>query len=227
MISLLFLPQVQLFLITNITTAIIAIGTELPKTGKMVLIAISFLTYLFMIINVFVDGGFINHIIFYLNCSITAMIILVLVEILLETNQKITPTLIFIGLGLYIVVYIVIFVLLNRVVSYILGVLDNLMEDNVNLDKFRFKSVRKFLRYTIIGFDKAHPVCINFSLFKKAIEKWPNDIRIWTCFAKFVAIYPEETQTLALICQRIMANHIKGSVSKNILEQGMNLMTPI
>ena len=75
-----------------------------------------------------------------------------------------------------------------------LAILDAILEDETNFDIIR--NPVQFQNICVAGFSVGHPACVNWIFPQLAVKKWPEDIRTWYTYAKFVAIYPEETYIL-------------------------------
>ncbi|EAX99452.1 hypothetical protein TVAG_052950 [Trichomonas vaginalis G3] len=59
-----------------------------------------------------------------------------------------------------------------------------------------------------------HPTCMDYSIFKMAINEWPQSLDVWMVYAKFSAIYPELTLNLVFIDQNITMLKFRNSLSQ-------------
>ena len=108
----------------------------------------------------------------------------------------------------------------KRFLKYLL-ILDSWL-DNGNIEEcYDYKIA---LRCGINGLSIAHPICIDWSVFKMVINKWPEVPEGWIIFAKFVAIYPEESSLLSYISQQIDKKCPKKSFSKQISMQMLSIL---
>ena len=98
-------------------------------------------------------------------------------------------------------------------------VLDHFLDDEGVIDSIT--SVNKFVNLAIAGFRGAHPICVSWQFMKMGVEKWPKEGMIWFIYAKFVAVYPEETRNLSWIFRTIIANRVKGRATT--IKQLMNI----
>ncbi|OHS97016.1 Adenylate and Guanylate cyclase catalytic domain containing protein [Tritrichomonas foetus] len=55
-------------------------------------------------------------------------------------------------------------------------------------------------------------------------ERFPKSLQVWIIFAKFTAIYPEESQQLSFIIHGMMKNRMKGSFAKHTILQIMAII---
>ncbi|EAX88598.1 Adenylate and Guanylate cyclase catalytic domain containing protein [Trichomonas vaginalis G3] len=65
------------------------------------------------------------------------------------------------------------------------------------------KSKGKFRQIVGTGFRFNHSVCLDFTIFKAAVEKWSDDLNMWYLYAKFAAIYPEMNSQLMFIANNM------------------------
>ncbi|OHT13089.1 hypothetical protein TRFO_03529 [Tritrichomonas foetus] len=102
-----------------------------------------------------------------------------------------------------------------------LTLLDRIDEANEVFDEV--KSPSQFEILALNGMLTAHPVCLSWTIFRLAVDRWPNSIHAWFDYAKFIAIYPEEMQTLDMILKNINSHNIKGALAKQTSQQIMML----
>ncbi|OHS98748.1 Adenylate and Guanylate cyclase catalytic domain containing protein [Tritrichomonas foetus] len=130
---------------------------------------------------------------------------------------------------LYIVSFVIIYFISNITTLFLwnrkktknLELLDEIIDEASYFDCIR--NVNQFVNIAVDGFYHAHPACINWSFLKLGLEKWPSHQMVWFIYAKFTAIYPEETQTLGWIYNTIINNKVKGSSAKTVKEQSVNI----
>jgi hypothetical protein len=98
---------------------------------------------------------------------------------------------------------------MRRRVQRDLAVLDEILDSDE--DCSLVEDPETFLDIAVAGMRVGHPICVNWILFRYAVETWPREPDIWYIFAKSVAIYPEETATLNWIQHTIVAERLKGA----------------
>ncbi|OHS97131.1 Adenylate and Guanylate cyclase catalytic domain containing protein [Tritrichomonas foetus] len=214
-----------IFLVTSITTILCAfVESQLaPKILTLVFLIISALVYFASVFVLVYYGGIINFVISccYGACCITSGIMCLAVgfSIILGIPGKMHFIIIF--AILLIVSFIIIMLIMGSIRTKRLQFLDEILDDIGNFS--RIKSVNQFINLTVEGFKIAHPICIEWQFSRQGIERWPNNPIVWYAYAKFVAIYPEETQTLWWIFRNIISNKIKGSAARTVKEQSMSI----
>ncbi|EAY02047.1 hypothetical protein TVAG_383500 [Trichomonas vaginalis G3] len=80
------------------------------------------------------------------------------------------------------------------------------------------KSKNNFKQILATGFQFAHPICLDLSIFKLAANEWKDALDMWSLFAKFCAIYPENSQTLQMIRASIASVKTKDKLVGVIIE---------
>ncbi|OHT00859.1 hypothetical protein TRFO_32377 [Tritrichomonas foetus] len=165
-------------------------------------------------------GGFIQKIITNALCATNGIcFIITVVNIILIIMKKPVHSYILFVFCFGWVALFILFIFINSKYSlHALSILDDIGD---NSDQFYhdIKSPNNFLNYIKIGFSNSHPFCINWSLCKMAVDRWPRNADVWFAFAKFTAIYPEETQKLEWIYITVRSAKIRGSTIQTIKEQ--------
>ncbi|KAK8881515.1 hypothetical protein M9Y10_004253 [Tritrichomonas musculus] len=218
-------PQTIIFVLQLVITVFTGFPETLTNktTFQGVMVMIAGIVYFVSILVVFYYGGIVSPVMTtaFLSTCITSGIFCFINAIMLFMNKK--ATLIFIIL--YIIIYILIFAgflyLWNKKRTKNLQVLDRILDDITQF--YNIKSVNTFINLAVDGFYVAHPLCINWQFLKLGIEKWPKNQMTWFVYAKFVSIYPEETQTLAWIFRMIVTKKVKGSEAKAVKKQSLNV----
>ena len=121
------------------------------------------------------------------------------------------------GQLIYIVILFAVFVLsfyfIHRRRVHILSILDDFYD---NKDGEAIQSAKVFKSILATGFTYSHPCCIDYDVFTFATQAWPEQLGVWSTFAKFAAIYPEMTQTLGVISKSIVANNFRGKIADTV-----------
>jgi len=223
-ISALSSPQMLVYYSTNSITLITAVASQLSGNTRTALVIIGGLLYLISTRIVFHDGGFVmlSTSKQVLASSLTGFLHTIGFLVLVYKGMTGTEAMIFLVFFTYIFFYIVASALIEKNRSKSFELLDLIENDNIN-----FASVSnpgQFLRLAIDGFVIAHPSCLTFECFKLATEKWPDNVNVWVLFAKFVAIYVEENQTLGWILHQMISHRLKGAVAKHVMTEIVLLM---
>jgi len=216
-------PPNLVFLITPMITSILAFGSLATKSLQIITIVFGIILYLFIHCSSFIYGGFIKPNVsgYLLATSTTSVFSLILFYldylIVIMSPFRIMFALCFI----WIVSYFAWFYILNKQETSYLQFLDDFLEKSSDISMV--KSPNVFLGIVNSGFRVAHPACINWSIFKQALDQWNDDISIWYAFAKFIAIYPEENQTLAWIFNSVVSQKLKGNAARSIKLQSISI----
>lgn len=223
LLCVLFYPQVQIMAGTAVVTAISSFFTHFTTIYKCVGCFLNAAVYAFLFFNRYIEGGFIRkkaNVIFS-TVSLSGCLISILCGVLSIVEKQIETSFIFIIIGVTIVIAIVMnFVETHRRTKFLI-ILDEVEARN---EIGYIKDFRSFMSLVIIGFEKAHFVCMNYQIFKDALEKWPENTRIWICFLKFLAIYAELGNETSLVTQQIQNAKLKGYLVKNMLHQSAILV---
>lgn len=86
-------------------------------------------------------------------------------------------------------------VFMKRRTEKILEDLKAFDEGNVTFDKC-FGNSLKFIRMVRVGFYHASPCVLKWKPFGPAMDKWPNDERIWIQYLRFVALFHDQNVRL-------------------------------
>ena len=207
-------PQNYLIGCTLFLTILLSVTNGLPKIAQVVLIVISYSPYTFLIMQLFRSASFIHesHQILVLTSCITSYIYNIgsIIALYWQPFAEIE-------LVIYVVILIAVFMLSTFLVHKFrirnLTILDTFDESH---DIEVIGTPKKLKTLLATGYTFAHPCCVNYSIFAAATAVWPDQLGIWSNFAKFAAIYPEKTQTLVVISQSIAANKFKGKVAETV-----------
>lgn len=213
-------PSNFIFIVTSFINILVGFASPLSKLPQAIILAIVFVLYAVSSFSVFQSGGFIefSNSVFILASSITGAGFTLLVFVCIILEKKAELEFFFAFLALFIVASIVSYFVLRQFQLHALRLLDIFPED---MDKFceLFKTSNQFLNICVIGFSYAHPVCCDMSVFDLAIERWKDKPGILFTFAKFIAIYPEETQKLDWVSHNVSILKLSGPLIRCMKEQ--------
>jgi len=216
-------PQNVIRIVTYSLTIIYAFSTYASQTLKLAICIVSIVLYLYSYRIHHINGGFIflNDSVFFMATYITAIISSIgsLTFSLLGIKGRLIHL-----VALAILFIILLFIsnaLIRKAESKNLAILDIVDENQCCLD---IETVDDVLGIALSGFRIAHPTCLDWKVFRHGLERWENDVNLWYSFAKFVMIYPEESQTLGWIYSSVFSLHLKGSVSRT-MKMGLKMIT--
>ena len=225
LMSLTSAPSNQIFLITIFLHMFIGFGSCTNQIMTIVILSFTFLFYVSSIVSIFYQGGFVylSTSVVILSSSVTSALFSILTLICFALKRK--------GELIYVFGFMVVFVLLTFVFYLILrgyrmrllAVLDSYPEE---MSKFIeiVRSKNYFLNLCLVGFIYAHPICVDLKIFEFAIERWKSDPVINFAFAKFNAIYLEETNRLIWIYFNVSLNKLNGPTIRCIKEQTLGII---
>jgi len=195
-------------------TSILSFGSYLSKSYQLVIIGLSCVLYLVYLWYLFQGTSFINdfHQILISSFVLSSILNCLLFCYLLKTNRTTNDAFVFYLVFITFIAYYLVSWFRKYKNNKNNEILDYIENDKEYFDSI--KSVNHFLNICVSGFQVAHPICINWMLFQYANEVWDKNIDILSVFAKFVAIYPEESKKLEWIQKTIISNKHKGSVAK-------------
>ncbi|OHS95866.1 Adenylate and Guanylate cyclase catalytic domain containing protein [Tritrichomonas foetus] len=218
-ISVLNNAGVYLTTVSYFITLITGIAAHLSQIPKIVLTIIAALLNLSLLLAIFMPGSFIknyhNRLIF--SASLSGGLHLFMVAIYLILGKHASQPQIFVFIALIIVSYIIAHFTLKKIELNQLVTLDEFIDNIENASAIT--SPTKMVQLLCTGMSNAHPVCIEWQLFNYAADHFPENVYIWPLFAKFTAIYPEETNLLSYIVRNIVAKKLAGSLAKNTVIQ--------
>ena len=213
------LPHVQkkILYITMFVTLIGQITARIGSLAAAFGSIINAAAYVFSI-TIQYDAGSIIHNssqALLLSGSFFGVCVSIISAIILFAGEKAPEFVMFIFLAIFIACYIVSMIMVKRKESSDLNILDSIIENDLTNV---VNSPKKVLNLVNAGFANAHPVCLDYSIFKDALNEWQTDIDIWFTFSKFVSIYPENMNELSYILNELVAKKIKGA-NKSLIQQ--------
>ena len=225
LLSTLHNPQLIVISSTYVITILSGISTYLSKIPFIILsiltaIAIGFTTYVVFLPASFVRSSDMRLV--FSTCVSGALNSLI-VTIFAAIDKKASLIVLFIIIAVFVIAMIASYPIIDNYEKGCLKTLDIIAEDQNVADHFHHPS--HLIRDVCIGYKYAHPVCLDWSVFKAGSEIWQKSGDIWSTFGKFVAIYPEENNLLSYIIHSIETKKIKGNLTKQTIAQGRMVLT--
>jgi len=153
-----------------------------------------------------------------INGSINLLLFTVFAKLGIVGNN----TLFFSLIGISVLSFIISSYITERRIHQHLVKLDQILENPSEFDSFN--SSQSSIKVLLSGLSMAHPVCIDWSLFRRITEKWPNDPIVWVTFGKFISIYPEESSILSFVLHTVISKQFKGLMIKQMISQSIIIM---
>ncbi|OHT13413.1 Adenylate and Guanylate cyclase catalytic domain containing protein [Tritrichomonas foetus] len=192
-------PVVYFEVSRYLTTFFLAVSMHVSKYPSAVLMLISSAIYFAAIKIVFLPGTFIHIIHQNLICASAVssgiMCILFAIYIFVEKHASFIEIVVF--FFLFILSYIAFVLILNHRNTEHLKKLDKIESQDMKIEDF--KNPDNALSCIITGMIYAHSICTNWVIFRSVTEFWPENLTLWVVYAKFVAIYPNESNLLTFI----------------------------
>ncbi|OHT02950.1 Adenylate and Guanylate cyclase catalytic domain containing protein [Tritrichomonas foetus] len=194
------------------------------KSVQYIMVAIIGVIYWAYIILPFYQGGFIHDIIqkAVITTNAASGILCFVNCYFCSTTKYSSIVMLFSYVGGWVIIYIIVHIIINRRSLKYLKKIDEIAEDTESFPIY-IKSPNQFLNIMKVGIENAHFMCLNWSLCRMAVDRWPKNQNVWYAFAKYVVIYPEDSQTLDWIIITLNSNKIKGTVIKSIKEQCLQI----
>lgn len=218
--------SILILLVNYVTTFILGFASQLEnqilwqRILKCVIMGISIIIFGASILILFTSGGLIrlSQIKFIAAAAISGSIFILIGIICVNITISANELILFVCASVYAICYFSFSWFINHHDTKSLLTLDVLVEATNFYDRY-VSSPPKASDLAVIGMRYAHPYLLDFQLFREAVDRWPRDATIWLIFAKFCAIYPEETQTLYWIQNSMINNNVSGTMAKNIISQ--------
>lgn len=131
-------------------------------------------------------------------------------------------------LGVVILVYIIYAIFFQRMEIKSLIFLDEMER---NPEEMRKVSVRRLNHIIIDGCNAGHQYCTSFNVFNDVLEVYPRTLDALILFAKFLAIYPEESHQLSWVlmrikrcdCSKYMKKYLTSQITALLMKRDISL----
>jgi len=163
-------------------------------------------------------GTFIEslHKVFCLTLAFSGLVNFGIVITYLIMKKKADEYIFFAFFGVLFLSYIISTGIIKRNMNRHLIYLDSIMDDDSLMSGIQFPSI---IPCIITGFKVSHPVCIDWTLLKYITDMWSTNIYSWIVFAKFVSIFPENSDLLSYIHHSMIKNRFRGPIAKQSIIQ--------
>ena len=208
----------NILLFTSLLSLISGIGAFLKDIPPIILLAICIVLYIFNGLYSLNSLGLVSQFYRYLlfGISFGGAINMLIGLIYIVTDKKAGEMEFFIFLAVVIIACFIGNLVISRNIRKQLLTLDFIYDDTSLLEKYKQKQL---LRLAVTGMEYAHPICIDFSIFKYITENYSDYSMAWVVFGRFAAIYPEESSVLSFIGRNIVSKKLKGSIIKQCVAQ--------
>ena len=214
--SLTPIPQVIVFSTIPIVNLFSGFASNTNGAVSIVFIVLCIILSLGLPVSLIIFGGFIRSNIEIISAASTYVFLSILAIIYDLLKKKADEIFLIFPIVFLFIFYFVWKYVISKIYQKALTRLDIFQEtDDITV----YSNYSNYLNDLNIGFIFCHPVCINFKFPQRAVAQWPDKIYVWFAYAKYLAIYPEESQTLISIIQSINQNEIKGPVAKQTCGQ--------
>jgi hypothetical protein len=191
-------------------SVLVGAGTNMRATVRAVFLVLAAAVYFGMLLATTYYGGFavLLHSIGYQSSCVTGGVMCLTSVYFMVMEQEATLPVFVIFLLIFAAAALATYTVRMRLKRQRLQVLDRVLDDRSHLDDI--KTINQWVNTTIEGFRVGHPVCLDWTVFKWAVERWPSSSVVWFIYAKFVGIFPEQGQTLAWIYRTVLTNMVPG-----------------
>ncbi|EAY19029.1 Adenylate and Guanylate cyclase catalytic domain containing protein [Trichomonas vaginalis G3] len=209
-------PQTKLLITTTVVTFASALTTNLTTYPSSAMMIISMLCYIYCCTTCFNCGSFIKkmHTVMVLGGSILGFFLcganLYTIFAHAPWNEIFFPIVIIAG----VIIFFAVSFYIKRRQTRELRLLDEIDDTQ---DISILKRASHFKQILSTGFIFAHPICVSFKIFKMAASKWSDDLDVWSLYAKFFAIYPEQVTALAFVAQNVSTMKAKDRTLQSII----------
>jgi hypothetical protein len=193
-------------------TFILAFAAEMNELPSICLLAVASLLYIGAGATYWLPGSFISgsHSRVVIAASFGGFIHTLIVIIYLLTGQQADYLQFFLIIAILIIGYFIAAFLIRSRKRRHLAILDEFRWSSASFANI--SSPSELIGIAVTGMHHAHPTCIDWSIFKAGVERWPDHHLLWIVFARFAAIYPEEAPLLSHILFSLAAvakhNHL-------------------
>jgi len=213
---------VNLTIITAIPTFLNHYGSHQNRDFEIALYLICAIIYGYIFFVFYEGTPLINHdeLVFLLSLCLSGILNLILHFLMGFFGYQAKDSHLFIIIGIFAFSYLMCRFLVQIHRNKQIELLDYIENNGIN-ENHNLSSV---IGSSITGFSLLHPLCINWGIFMKMIEKWDDNPEVYLTYAKFASIYPDESQTLDWIRKQIVVHRFKGSECKLSVLQIMSIL---
>jgi len=225
MMSISSYPENLMFVSTFVVNAIIGFASQTPYKYQYYVLVGATITYFVSIFIPFIYGGFVKRstCVAVISSSIVGVANSIMVSVFLYLNQKSKLDLLFGAVVFFIFVQIMASLYLRSLLTKRLDILDQLIENNQLFGEL-ISSPNEYINIVVTGASIAHPLCVDWTIYKQGVDTWQKNQHVWFVFAKFVSIYPEETQKLIWIFQTVISMKVHGVAARTIKNEAMSIV---
>jgi class 3 adenylate cyclase len=200
------------------------LGVCAPASTQSILIVAAIACYLFVFRCPYHGGGFlIAHTgVPILSGAIASAILSLTVMVFISREEAAGLSLLVAVVAGYIAICLCVSLSRRQRLARAVRVLDQIQDEPSGADRLR--SVNHFTMVAVYGMMCAHPACLKLTLFQGATQRWPREPMTWFLYAKFLAIYPEETSTLLMIYKHVRVLRMKGLLMRCLKDQGQAVL---
>lgn len=222
-----FRPQTLLFIsgrhviifftLMVVAAGLFSLGGRLDNTAGVIIVYLGCITMFALsamcdIFN-YIIGSFTQAREFFVYCFTGAVVGLIFnsMNVAGKHADEVSYVLIFI---LFLIVYLICRKLHAMIAHKIVAVIEHAVND---LEYFDSLSYRRCLLIARLSFEWGYPAAHKWVLFEHMHRRFPKDPTVISIFARYAAIYSDETTTLKLAGSRVMANKKHNLELKRVL----------
>lgn len=214
-------PQTKLLITTSVVTFASSLTTFLTSYPSAAMMILCIILYVYCTRTCFNCASFVKNRdrIMAFGGSIYGILLCAANLYTVFTDKAWTPIFFPIAAGVGVIVFISVYFYFKCRAQKELLILDEL---NDSQDIHIFKSIKKFKQILSTGFIHCHPVCVSFTNFKLAAAEWKDALDVWSLYAKFIAIYPEQSNQLAFIAQNVANIKTSDKILQSVILSSTN-----
>jgi hypothetical protein len=214
-------PGVWLVNSTFAATFVLAVGMHLPKWPQVVLLIVGAAIYVPAAMTVFRPLSFVRplHQKLVLALATAASAHCVIVAICTTIGHVASQAELLLVIAVIGICAIVSTFIIRFSVNRQLDFLEQSIDNPSCLDQI--PSIERLLVLVTTGMQYGHQVALDWSLFRHGIDRWPDCALLFTVYAKFVAVYPEESTLLTFLLHTIVTKEGESLTSHILLAEGI------
>jgi len=216
-------PQTALLIYTQLLAFIYGIGNLMSEDNRIWCQVLCLILYISSsyVVSYYCYFVSISHQQLFYATSFSGSVFTLVSIILYIFGKRGTDVLFFSYIGIWIVAYFFSSIMISRIISQNLDLLDR-FEGGETVESL-FVNERSFIKSILIGITYTHPSCLDSSIFKNGTQVWPDSMKIWFLYSKITAIYPEQNNELIFIARYLRRNEMKGLLLKHTIRQVISL----